>query len=91
LFTFLCSYVCVNEQWSWPRIQHFPRQRYLRCLPEAARLLEATAERDIDKADARVRMARLHAGLAIVLVVEHNDGEIRRLLDTDGGEAAQSH
>src|SRR3984893_2855785 len=36
-------------------------------------------------------VARLHAGLAIVLIVEHDDDEIARLLDPDGGKAAQSH
>ena len=35
--------------------------------------------------------ARLHAGFAVMRVVEHDDGEIFRLLDADGGEAADAH
>ena len=41
--------------------------------------------------DAGGGMARLHAGGAVVPVVEHDDREIFRLLDPDGGEAAHSH
>src|SRR5882672_802321 len=41
--------------------------------------------------DAGLGMARLHAGLAIMLIVEHDDDEICRLLDPDGGKTAQSH
>src|ERR1700730_1199809 len=44
-----------------------------------------------DEIDAGPGVARLHAGLAIVLIVEHDDDEIARLLDPDGGKAAQSH
>ena len=38
-----------------------------------------------------MRMARLHASLAVMAVVEDNDGEVRRLLDADGGERAHPH
>src|SRR5215470_4567624 len=41
--------------------------------------------------DAGPGMTGLHAGLAIMLIVEHDDDEICRLLDPDGGKAAQSH
>ena len=41
--------------------------------------------------DAALGVARLHAGLAIDAVVEHDDGEIARPLDADGGERAQPH
>src|ERR1700730_1837147 len=44
-----------------------------------------------DEIDAGPGVARLHAGLAIVLIVEHDDDEIARLFDPDGGKAAQSH
>src|SRR5215475_3122614 len=44
-----------------------------------------------DEINAGLRVARLHAGLTIVLIIEHNDDEIARLLDPDGGKAAQSH
>jgi hypothetical protein len=33
----------------------------------------------------------LHAGFAVTLVVEHDDGEIARALRADGGEAPQAH
>ena len=36
-------------------------------------------------------MARLPAGLAIDLVVEHDDGEVPGLLQADGGETAHPH
>ena len=41
--------------------------------------------------DAVRGMRLLHAGLAVALVVDHHDGEIRRLLHADGGEQAQAH
>ena len=36
-------------------------------------------------------VARLHAGLAVDAVVEHDDREIGRPLDADGGERAHAH
>ncbi len=36
-------------------------------------------------------VARLHPGLAVMGVVEHDDREVFGLLDADGGEAAQPH
>jgi hypothetical protein len=36
-------------------------------------------------------MRRLHAGLAVALVVDHHDAQVRRLLHADGGERAQAH
>src|SRR5262245_52378783 len=37
-----------------------------------------------DEVHAALRVARLHAGLAINAIVENNDGEIARLLDANG-------
>jgi hypothetical protein len=44
-----------------------------------------------DEIDAGIRVARLHAGLAVMAVVEHHDGEICWLLDADRREAAEAH
>ncbi len=44
-----------------------------------------------DGIDARLRRARLHAGLAVMRIVEDDNREILRLLDADRGEAAQAH
>src|SRR5260221_4850362 len=44
-----------------------------------------------DEIDAGPGVARLHAGLAIVLIVEHDDYEIAPLPGSHSGKAAQSH
>ena len=46
---------------------------------------------DADEVDGRGGVARLPAGLAIGLVVQHHDGEVGRLLQADGGKAAHPH
>ena len=52
---------------------------------------EAARLGDRDQIDAAGGVARLHAGLAVVPVVEHDDDEILRLLHPDGGERAHAH
>ena len=53
--------------------------------------LDAAAARHLQQIDAAAGVARLHAGLAIEAVVEHDDGEVAGLLHADGGEAAEPH
>ena len=55
------------------------------------RIGESASLRHPDKIDSGRGMARLHAGLAVMPVVQHDDGEILRLLDPDGGKAAEPH
>ena len=45
----------------------------------------------VDQIRAERRVRALHAGLAVVAVVEHDDGEVRRLLRADGGQRAEAH
>src|SRR5262249_59435553 len=42
-----------------------------------------------DEVHPALRVARLHAGLAINAIIENNDGEIARLLDADGRQRAK--
>jgi len=58
---------------------------------DVQRIGEAARLGDRYEIDAGMGVARLHAGFAIVLVVEHDDHEIFRLLDADRGEAAEPH
>src|SRR5271154_5224123 len=56
-----------------------------------ARRLEAATERHGGEIDTGTGVTRLHAGLAVMGVIEDDDDEIVRLLDADGGEAADAH
>ena len=49
------------------------------------------APRNADEIDAALRVARLHAGLAVNAIVENDDREIGRPLDADGRERAKPH
>src|SRR4051812_27217552 len=52
---------------------------------------KAASRRDCREIDAAPGVAGLHAGLAKMLVVDHDDVEIARARDADGGDAAEAH
>ena len=47
--------------------------------------------RDAGQADPEIGVARLHAGLGVAGIVEHDDRQVRRALDADRGERPQTH
>src|SRR5271154_489371 len=46
---------------------------------------------DFRKINPMARVAKLHAGLAIMVVVDNGDDEVARSGDRDSGEAAEGH
>src|SRR5580700_11567630 len=54
-------------------------------------LLEAAGPGDLDQRDTLCGMARLHAGFAVMTVVEDGNRQVRRALHADRRERAQSH
>ena len=81
----------LDQDRTFTRVKQLAKLRGLSDPRNGARVLETAGQRHGDEIDARMSVARLHAGLAVVRVVEHDDGEIFRLLDADGGEAAHAH
>jgi ABC-type uncharacterized transport system YnjBCD ATPase subunit len=53
--------------------------------------LESGCRRDAGQIDAAPGMRGLHPRLAVVLVVEHHDAEVRRPLRADGGQRPEPH
>ena len=60
-------------------------------LRDEHRPFEAGALGDGDEVDAVAGVGFLHAGLAVVLVILDEDGEVFGMFDGDGGEAAEAH
>src|SRR6202023_3465252 len=54
-------------------------------------MFETAAKCHSDEVDAGMSVARLHAGLAVMGIVEHDNRKVLGLLDADGGETAHAH
>src|SRR5215510_4243217 len=61
------------------RMQHRHRGVELAYLPHGRGLAEAAGDRDARKIDTRTGVGRLHAGFAVMLVVDDGDREVVRL------------
>src|SRR5579862_2126579 len=81
----------IDEDRSLAGMQQLAHARGVIHPRNRTRMLEAAGQRHGHKIDAGSRVTRLHAGLTVMGVVEHDDGEIAGLLDADGREAADAH
>src|SRR6516225_8485646 len=82
---------CTDQDWALACMQESAHIGRLLDPRNCPRLPEAAGERHGDEIHAGAGMARLHAGLAVMAVVEDDDGKIFRLLDPNRGEAAEAH
>src|SRR5262245_4668953 len=81
----------LDKDGTFDRVGQMTRVRDVTLRSDKSCIVEAASFGNRDKIDAGIRVTRLHAGLAVMAIVQDKHGEICRLLDANGGEAAQAH